>query len=202
MRWAPGIFIVLVTALPGLSQDAPKKDKKLPDYYPLKVGTKWTYEIDGGNGQKIQVTKQITKVETIDGKSLARMETVVNGMVASTEHLESTEKGVFRHRLNGMEVTPPVCVIKYPYKDGETWAVEPEVGPQQLKLSFKSGKEEEISVAAGKYKAVSVNVDSEVNGVKIKSTAWHAPDVGLVKQFTEFGGKNLTMELIKFEAAK
>ena len=57
-------------------------------------------------------------------------------------------------------------------------------------------------MAAGKYKAVSVNVESEVNGVKINSTAWHAPDVGIVKQLTEFGGKNLKMELIKFEAAK
>jgi hypothetical protein len=202
MRWAPGIFIVLAIALPAIAQDAPKKDKKLPDYYPLKVGTKWTYEIDGGNGQKVQVTNQITKVESIDGKSLARMESVVNGMVVATEHFESTEKGVFRHRSNGIEVTPPVCVIRYPYKEGETWVAEPKIGPQQLKLSFKTGKEEEVSVASGKYKAISVNVESEANGAKINATAWHAPDVGLVKQFTEFGGKNLTMELIKFEAAK
>ena len=202
MKCASGIFIVLITAFPGLAQDAPKKAKKLPDYYPLKTGTKWTYEVDPGNGQKVQVTNQITKIETIDGKSLARMETVVNGMVAATEHLESTPKGVFRHRSNGVEVSPPVCVVKYPYKEGETWTAEPKIGPQQLKLSLKSGKEEEVSVAAGKYKAVSVNVESDVNGVKINSTTWHAPDVGIVKQFTEFGGKSLKMELVKFEAAK
>jgi hypothetical protein len=202
MRWAPGIFIVLVTALPGLSQDAPKKAEKLPDYYPLKVGTKWTYEVDPGNGQKLQVGNQITKIETIDGTSLALMEIVVNGMVASTEHLESTPKGVFRHRSKGVEVSPPVCVIKYPYKEGDTWMAEPKIGPQQLKLSIKSGKEEEVSVPAGKYKAVSVNVETVVNGVKIISTSWHAPDVGIVKQFTEFGGKNLKMELVKFEAAQ
>jgi hypothetical protein len=202
MRWASGILVVLITALPGLSQDAPKKEKKPPDYYPLKAGTKWTYEVDPGNGQKVQVTNQITKIETIDGKELARLETVVNGMVAATEHLESTSKGVFRYRTNGLEVIPPVCVVQYPYKDGETWTAEPKIGPQQLKLSFKSGKEEDISVAAGKYKAVSVNVESDVNGVKINSTTWHAPDVGIVKQLTEVGDKKLQMELVKFEAGK
>jgi hypothetical protein len=199
MRWVTGVFVVLVTALPGVSQVAPDK-KKLPDYYPLKAGTKWTYELDAGNGQKVQLTNQIVKIETIDGQSLARIESVVNGMVAATEHLASTPKGVFRHRVNGVEVKPPVCIMKYPFKEGESWVAEPMVGPQQLKMSIRSGSNEEVTSPSGKYKTVTVVVETSVNGVKLNSTSWHAPDVGIVKQITEIGGKNINLELIKFEA--
>ena len=73
------------------------------------------------------------KTETIDGKALAVMESVVNGMVVATEHLASTSKGVYRHRANGVEVDPPLCIIKYPFKEDEEWKASPKIGPQQLR---------------------------------------------------------------------
>jgi hypothetical protein len=202
MRWVAGIIVVLVTALPGVAQED-AKSKKLPDYYPLKVGTKWTYDVDPGTGQKVQVSNQVVKNETIDGKSLAVMESVVNGMVVATEHLASTPEGVFRHRANGVSVEPPLCIVKYPFKEDESWEAEPKIGPQQLKMKLKSGKkDEEVSAPSGRYKTVSVSVETTVNGVKINSQSWHAPDVGIVKQITELGDKKITMELVKFEAGK
>jgi len=114
MRRVTGIFVVLAAALPSASQDAPGKNR-LPNYYPLKAGTKWIYEADEGNGQKTQVTNRIAEIESIDGQALARLENVIDGNVASTEHLASTPKGVFRHRAKGVEVNPPVCILKYPF---------------------------------------------------------------------------------------
>jgi hypothetical protein len=201
MKYVAAIFVVLLTAFPGVSQVAPEK-KKHTDYYPLKPGTKWTYELDPGNGQKLQVTNQISKIESIDGVALARLETVINGMVAATEHLASTPEGVFRHRSNGIEITPPVCIFKYPWKEGDSWEATPRIGPQQLKMSVRTGRKEEVSLPAGKYTAVTVLVDSDVNGTKIKATCWHAPDVGIVKQHTEIGNAKVELELVKFEAGK
>jgi len=201
MKWVTGIFVVLATALPGVSQVAQDK-KKLPDYYPLKAGTKWTYDVDAGAGQKVQVTNQIAKIEMIDGKSLARLETVVNGMVVATEHLANTAKGVFRHRAQGADAVPPVCVVKYPFTEGEKWESETTIGPQHLKMSMLSGKNEEVTVPAGKYKTVTVVVETSVNGTKINSTSWFARDVGIVKQVTELGDKVIKLELAKFEAGQ
>jgi hypothetical protein len=201
MRWATGIFLLVATTLPSAAQVASEKTK-LPDYYPLKVGTKWTYEVDAGTAQKVQVTNQIAKIETIDGKSLARLETVVNGMVAATEHLSSTPQGVFRHRINGVEATPPVCILRYPFKDGEKWEAETTVGPQHLKLASRNGESEEVTSPAGKYKTVSVVTETNVNGAQINNTCWYAPDVGIVKQNTEIAGKNINLMLVKFEPGK
>jgi hypothetical protein len=201
MKNATGIFVVLVVALPGFSQVATNKNK-LPDYYPLKAGAKWTYQVDSGTGQKTQVTNQLAKIETIDGKELARMETMVGGNVAATEHLSSSSKGVFRHRYNGVEVTPALCIMKYPFKEGESWEAEPMIGPQKLKMTIRSGKAEELTVPAGKYKTVSVSVETYVNGVRINATSWYAPDIGVVKQDTDVGEKKIKLELVKFEPGK
>ena len=38
---------------------AVKAKAKSANYYPLKVGTKWHYQLDAGNGQKIQLVSQI-----------------------------------------------------------------------------------------------------------------------------------------------
>ncbi|MDB5352584.1 MAG: hypothetical protein JWN86_3831 [Planctomycetota bacterium] len=201
MRWSAGILIVLATAFVSEAQ-TPKVEKPLADLYPLKVGTKWTYDVDAGNGQKVQVTNQISKLETIDGQSLARMETLVNGNVQTSEHLSATAKGVFRHRANGVECTPAVCILKYPPKEGEKWEETTKIGPQEVKMACVSGPSEEVTTQAGKYKAVSVAVDTTINGVKLESTSWYAPGVGMVKQKVVIGGRTITLELVKFEAGK
>jgi len=201
MRWITGIFVVLAAALPSASQDAPGKNK-LRDYYPLKAGTKWTYEGDDGNGQKTQVTNRIAEIETIDGQALARLETVINGNVVMTEHLASTPKGVFRHRVKGVEVNPPVCILKYPFTEKQKWEVESMIGPQRLKMNFQSVRNEEVSSPSGKYETVSVVVETNVNDLRSKATSWYAPDVGLVKQITEMGDRIFDLELVKFEAGK
>ena len=203
MRWVAGILIVLVAALPGEAEaQSPRGEQKVPNYYPLKPGTKWTYHVDAGNGKKVEVSNQITKDETIDGNSMALLETIVNGSVVSTEHLSSTAEGVFRCRYNGIEVEPPLCIFKYPMKEEATWEAEAKIGPQQLKVKSTSGKLVEVTTPAGKYKAAPVVTETEINGTKIKTKLWFAAEVGIVKQDTAIGENNVNLELIKFDAEK
>jgi hypothetical protein len=203
MRSASGTFVALAFAvtLPADSQVVTARSN-LPDYYPLKAGAKWTYEVDAGDGQKTRVTNQLAKIETIDGKELARLETTIGGTVAATEHLSSSPNGVFRHRYNGVEVTPALCILRYPFKEGESWEGEPMIGPQKVKVTIKSLRREELTVPAGKYKAVSVSVETNVNGVRIYATSWYAPDIGVVRQVTDIGQKKIKLELVKFEPGK
>jgi hypothetical protein len=198
MRWIAGLFIVLVTALPVDAQ-VPQGKKKLANYYPLKPGSKWTYQVDPGNGTKVEVINQIAKNEAIDGKSMARLEATVNGNVAATEHLTSTSEGIFRCRYNGVEVSPPLCIFKTPFKEGTTWETDASIGAQKLTVKSASGKFEDVTVPAGKYTTLPIMTETTVNGTKIKATLWFAPDVGIVKQDTEIGDRSVTMVLLKFE---
>ena len=66
-----------------------KAKAKSANYYPLKVGTKWHYELDAGNGQKLQLISADRRRREIDGKTLSRLEVTANGQKPpATEHLE------------------------------------------------------------------------------------------------------------------
>jgi hypothetical protein len=201
MKWATGICLLATAAFAGASQVA-SDPSKLPDYYPLTVGTRWTYELDQGTGPKLHVTSQIARIEMVDGKALAVQETELNGMIMATEHLSSTSKGVFRHRMNGIAMNPPACILKYPFKDGERWETPLAVGATRFSMAFESVRAEDVTTPSGKYKTVAVMGTATLDGTKTGSTCWYAPDVGIVKQKTEAGGKIITSELVKFVRAK
>jgi hypothetical protein len=203
MKAITGVFVVLLAALPGWAQ-APSPAKTQgspPNYYPLKPGTKWHYQVDAG-GQKGMMVNQIAKIENIDGKDMARLETVVGGSVQATEHLSANGQGVFRNRYNGVEVSPPVCLLKYPIKEGTTWETQTKIGDQQLTMSGREGKAEEIQVPAGKFQAVTVAIETTVNGMKLSTNFWFAEKVGIVKQTIDLSGRMISMELVKLEEGK
>src|SRR5262245_1755100 len=118
MKVITGVFVVLLAALPSWAQAPAKTQASPPNFFPLKVGTKWHYQLDQGTGQKGTMVNQIAKIETIGGKEVARLESVVNGNVVATDYLSANNEGVFRNRYNDIEVSPPVCLLKYPPKEG------------------------------------------------------------------------------------
>jgi hypothetical protein len=182
---------------------AGKSKTKAANYYPLKAGTKWHYQLDTTDGQKIQLTSQIGGIDNVDGKDLARLEIFANGQkLPQTEHLESRDDGVYRVRMNNVDVTPPICLIKYPLKPGQTWGAETTTGGQKMKVDCSEGKAEEVQVPAGKYQAIPCTFVATAGPAKFTSVFWFAEDVGIVKQKSEIGAQTVTMELTKYEAAK
>ena len=183
---------------------AQEKTQESKSYYPLKAGNKWTYQIESDTAAKgSKLINQIAKIEKINGVSLSRLETTMKGRVAATEHLSVNEKGVFRDRVNGGEITPPICMLKFPIKKGSTWKVESKVGEEKLSVSCKSD-EEEIEVPAGKFKTVKVVMDAEVvgAGIIVSTTYWFAQGVGVVKQHVNINSMQFTLLLEKFEEGK
>jgi hypothetical protein len=214
------LLVVTIVALPAFSQSATAPEAKqapstakarakseAKDYYPLKVGSTWHYRIDAGTGQKGTLRSVIAGVENSDGKSLSRLEVDVNGQRApATEHLMSDEKGVSRVKMNGLELSPPLYLLKYPLKAGQKWETKTTVAGQQLDVSCRQGTEEDIEVPAGKYRAISSTIQTTQQtpkgAVSIVNTYWFANDVGVVKQKIEIGDKVILMELTKYEPAK
>jgi hypothetical protein len=204
MKAFTGVFLVLLGALPALAQPpaAEKGKAKVPDYYPLKVGSKWHYQLAAANGKQVQIVNQIAKLETIDGKTMARLEAIIGGNVAGTEHLSSNDQGIFRNRYNGVEVSPPVCLLKYPITEGASWETVAKIGDQQLTFTGREGPKESVQVPAGTYQTVTAIVQTTVNGMKISTTYWFAANVGVVKQTMDLNGQTVNMELVKYEEGK
>jgi hypothetical protein len=182
---------------------AGKATAKAPDYYPLKPGTTWHYQLDTGDGQKRQLTSQIAGVDNVDGKDLARLQVFADGQALATEHLASTDRGVFRVRMNNVDVSPPICLIKYPLKTGQSWGGETESKGEKMKVDCSEGKPEEVKVPAGTYQAIPCTIVVTAGPQKYTNVFWFAENVGIVKQRSEIPGPvTVVMELTKFEAAK
>jgi hypothetical protein len=204
MKAITGVFVVLLATLPGWAQAPALARAKAspPNFYPLKPGTKWHYQVEMGGGQKITMVNQIAKIENIDGKDMARLDSVVNGNVVATEHLSATPEGVFRNRFNGVEVSPPVCLLKYPVKEGTIWETQTKLGDQQMTVTGREGKSEDVQVPGGKFHSMTVVVEATVSGMKVSTSYWFAENVGIVKQTLDLGGRTINMELVKFEEGK
>lgn len=186
----------------GIAQEKSQNEKS---YYPLNAGNKWTYQIESDNIPKgsAKLVNQIAKIEKIDNVSLARLETTAKERIAATEHLSVNEKGIFRHRYNGVEITPPICLLKFPIKKNDSWKTESVTGKEKVKMACKSD-EEEIEVPAGKFKTVKVVLDAEVvdAGIIVSTTYWFASRTGIVKQHVNINGMQFSILLEKFEEGK
>jgi hypothetical protein len=172
-------------------------------YYPLKKGTTWTFKAPTKMGGAQTITVQVTggdkdgaKVETIikdkDGKDKS----------VASETVVVQDDGLYRTTVNGVKSDAPVRFLKLPPKKGESWEVETKIQGQAVKGTF-SADEEEVTVPAGKYKAIKVEAkDFSVAGLKTTIACWYAEKVGIVKQSFRVGDTEVVLELEKFAEGK
>jgi hypothetical protein len=171
------MFCLAVSLCPALAASAPKPkgDHKPVLYLPTTVGDKRVLELSQ-NGKASEITEWVTAVET-KGEMTVVSFTREEGGPPLYQYGASAD-GVFGVSYEGEVYDRPLRVLKLPPKEGETWEVEPPATPGRPAQKFKytTGKEEEVEVPAGKFKAVRVDVEG--------TTHWHAPGVGMVKSVT------------------
>lgn len=192
------LFASVLLAPATAADDKPADDKVVDsNYFPLQDGTTWKYQF----GENTVVYK-VAKREKKGGVSCARVDMILDGKVQSYEHLGMTKEGLCRFTFEGKELNPPVCILKLPAKNGQTWKVSSKGGSDVLTGTFKEG-EAEVKVPAGTYKAVSVtSQDLETGGVKPDITYYFAEKVGMVKQVIKLKDQKIVLELVTFEAGK
>jgi hypothetical protein len=194
-----GVCFIFAATLVGAPESKKEKPKgKTPNYYPLEEGNEWKFRITV-NDNVDTITTRIAKVENINGEKLSRLEPSKGEI---TEHLSQTEKGVFRNRLNGVEVSPALMLLPYPVKVGAKWAGEITVQKKKLEYTGVIEAEEMVDVPAGKFKTLRVVLKLEENGTEVITTYWFAKDVGFVKQRVEVGGNDILLELEKHQGKK
>ena len=82
---------------------------------------------------------------------------------------------------------------------GRTVQAAPGGGGQ---VTYTVGKEEEVTVPAGTFKAIPVTSQVDVGGRLLKNTSWYAPGVGVVKVVMANDGNERVQELKEFTPGK
>lgn len=185
--------VLIVAAIPSWGV---ADDEKL-DYYPLAEGNKWSYRVSGG-GITTTLATEVTAVKKKKGMTVATVVTRAVDGTTFTEQISANDMGVSRDSVVGVRVSAPLTIIKYPIKSGEMWRQELMVNEKRALAITKVGKEVEIQVPAGKYKAVPHESNIFFGGENLKGTVWYSAGVGVVKQEAPLGDIAATMELTKF----
>jgi hypothetical protein len=158
-------------------------DKDAP-YIAVNVGDRLVYErtIRDRSGESNEVVTQvITAVETKRGLVVtADYHYGDEKKPRRTLQFHSTDEGVFWIGHDGQTFEAPECILKLPTNEGDNWQC-PFGGRPEVVIRYTTGKEEEVEVPAGKFRARRVESAMTSGGVKFESTDWYASGVGLVK---------------------
>lgn len=199
-RFIATIAVGLLIVASGATARADDAKPAHVDYWPIKQGNKWTYRMEVA-GQTLEMVQTISKIEKRGEDDVAEFEASVNGEVLAREEISSTLKGLFRHSYNGMAITPAVNILRLPIAKGDKWEAEITIDSEKAKITFEAG-EEDVTVPAGSFHAITVLVDTEIAGQKVSGKFWFAANVGMVKQEFDLAGVAGVAELEQFEIAK
>jgi hypothetical protein len=192
------IAVLFVTSA-ALAAPVPK-GKEAELYFPTQVGAKRVMDAKLKSNQP-GWTETVTKVEEKDGKYAVTIERD-DGRRKTEAVYEVSKDGLYRKTTGGKVEAEPVLMLKLPYKEGTTWTAERPgpsgAGGPKAKVTYTMGKEEEVEVAAGKYKAFRLESEAESGGQTRKQTDWYAAGVGLVKTVMPGG----VIELKEFTPGK
>jgi hypothetical protein len=175
--------VLVLLPPPAASAPKPKTDDKAGLYLPTTVGDMRLLE-SSQNGRTSEISEWVTAVETKGGMTVVSFSRQAGG--PTLYQYGASADGMFRVSSAGVVYDPPYRLLKLPPKEGETWEAESPATPGQPARKFKytTGKEEEVEVPAGKFKAVRVEMENEINGAVLRTTYWHAPGAGMVKIVT------------------
>src|SRR6266404_3090346 len=201
-------FATLFLALTALGRK-PKESKATADYFPLRVGDSWTYR----NTEEGGYTRKVLSEEPQEGGPVRYVVEIRSGVII--QNLFSKAGGwVLFHAESyleheGLKATyePPKQYLPNPLVAGQKWEWTGK-DPTQVEHHESSRVVgfENVTVPAGKFRAI--KVVSEVSGGSspITRTNWYADGVGLVKSTTQGGqikyGSELTDYSFKKKPAK
>ncbi|WP_157368997.1 hypothetical protein [Zavarzinella formosa] len=185
---------MLVLLLATVSVAAPPpKDKPAP-YFPTVVGDKLVYErLTDGKEEYGDVTDRVMDVEKKDGVIYVTIQRIYPETEGFRRTIAVADSGLFQVVSRENSLTSASPILKLPPKEGTTWEWKTET----TKITFTVIREEEVTVPAGKFKAIRVEMVTERDD---PSTFWFAPAVGMVKMSALKGSHTLALK--EFKAGK
>src|SRR5205085_12579498 len=175
------------------------------DYFPLRVGDSWTYRNTEEGGYTLKVLSE----EPHEGGQVRYVVEFLSGV--KINHVYSKTAGwVLFHaekypEHEGLEATyePPKQYLPNPLVAGQKWEWTGN-DPTQVEHheSSRVVGSENVTVAAGKVRAMKVVSEITGGGAPMTRTNWYAAGVGLVKSATVAGQLKYASELTDYSFKK
>jgi hypothetical protein len=166
-------------------------------YYPLKLGSEWTYNVQGG-----PIKVKVASAEKVGGTNGYKLETSAGNKVSATETVAVTKEGVQRFNVNGLNPATPILFLPADPEATKEWNIDTEVSGQKIKGTF-TAKKDKVTVPAGSYDAIYVSgKDMTIGATTTTVEYWFAKDVGIVKLRFTLGSQDATLELQQYQAGK
>jgi hypothetical protein len=195
------LFVIL-----PLSKGAPRvsTDEKL--YLPTTVGDKLVFErttqLPVGE-DKETLTALVADVDRKDGLVVTiQYRYGEEEKPRRTFKFRASDKGIFWLENNEKAFNEPECQLKLPLRAGDTWESLFD-GRPDITVKYTTGKEEDVEVPAGKFRAIRIDSVMTVKDSKFETTDWYAPGVGLVKSTSRASDGETDVKVLKsFTAGK
>ncbi len=187
------LLCLFVVAAPSFAADNDK------DYFPLKIGTKWTYKVEGKDARFVVTAVGDEKVGAV---ACVKLEARLMDQVVGTEHVAWRKDGLCRYKFSDMGIEPAICFLKAGAKKGDSWKHDFKVGQVKANVRYEVDFAD-AKVPAGEFKnamiikAVAAE-KAEVEGKGdqiINTTIWYVKGKGMVKQSIDFVGTDIKVRL-------
>lgn len=161
----------LVLFLPALAVAAPvPKAKEISPPIPMTVGDSREYEYLTDGKSSGGYTELVTEVEKQkDGSTHVTVKTAITGGETYTTTFAVSDGELSAVVVRDKKLAKPTLWLKLPLTAGSKW--------EDVNTKVEVAAEEEVEVAAGKFKAMKV----EKTTGQGTWTTWYAPGVGIVK---------------------
>lgn len=161
-------------------------------YMPAVKGTGWTYK-SGEN-----------TIEMVIGET-GTLDTMVAGKKVASETIETKADGIYRTKVNGVAIEPPVKIMALP-ADGKdvNWDVASKLNAQEIKGKFtQKGTKEKITVMGQPVEAILVEGNEfSIANTKCTVKQWFVDGKFMVKMVYSIAGNESMIELTGFKPAK
>ena len=182
------------------------------DYFPLKVGHRWTYIVNADPKKKVVIEvermEDYTRKAMKDDKPIAEKFTGFilkssSGDKVTRDHVVVMENGVYRIHAAGTLINPPLLFFKFGLQKGETWDLDSTSGNTTIKGTC-SIRSDLVQVPYQKkpHNAIIVLFSNNKPGdERHEIEYWFVRNIGMVKQRVELKNHKIVLEL-ENESAK
>lgn len=198
--------ITLTLFLLAMSAVAQKSEAPVADYFPLRVGDSWIYRSTSGGTEYSQ--KVIGEEKQADGTIRYLVEKLAGAKVrtlfskAGGWVLMHSERYPEHEGLKA-EYEPARQYLKNPLVAGSKWDWKgKDYTNTDLEEDNQVAGPEDVTVPAGKFRAMKVVTKVAGTTTPLTRTSWYADGVGLIKSTTEAGQIKYGWELKNYSFKK
>lgn len=208
MRTIRAISVIGLATLflaPNVFSVKPTDPKATADYFPLRVGDSWTYRNTEEGGYTLKVLSE----EPQEGGPVRYVVEFRSGVIIQNIFSKAGGWVLFHAERypehEGLKATyePPKQYLPNPLVAGQKWEWTGK-DPTQVEHQEKSRvvSFENVTVAAGKFRAMKVVTEVGGGAIPMTRTSWYADGVGLVKSITDGGKIKYGSELTDYSFKK